>query len=174
MDLKTFIETTDPEVLQKFAEESQDELVNKIIDKLFPIMEKQANYTAYLILEKLAEEVDEVKVDGETAAKQNVETSEVTTETTGGKDNSTVQDGNNNPGGLRAQDVKDAIAEAIEVGQSDKILPFIKQLAQQYPDTFKEVVKMVKVELQDGIMKKLIEPEKAVEISDQINAMIGE
>lgn len=174
MNLKEFIDTTNPESLQKLAETAQNELVGKFVEALLPLMEKQAEYAAYLILEKLAEQIDETRVDGETAAKQNVDISETPVETTAGKDNSLVQDGNNNIGGLPAQQVKDAITEAIEVNQTDKIIPFAKQLAQQYPDAFKEVVKMIKVALQDGVLKKFIDVEQAANISDQINAMIGE
>ncbi len=91
-----------------------------------------------------------------------------------GNKNNFFMDPSVTPGGLKAQDLKDAVAEALEVGQPDKILPFIKAIAQQYPDTVNEIIKMVKVELHDGIMKKLIEEDAAVSITDQLNAMVGE
>lgn len=92
---------------------------------------------------------------------------------TAGKSNQ-ILDPSTTPGGLKAQDVKDAVLQAIQVGQPDKILPFVKTIAEHHPDAINEVIKMVKIELHDGIMKKLIEEDAAVSITDQLNAMVGE
>lgn len=181
MDLKTFIEQSEPEVLQKLAAEAQDELVNKVVEAIFPLFEKTAAYTAFLVLEKLAEEENKVAPNIEEdveAQNQNAEaTAKVneiinTNPVTGNKTNQSM-DPSATPGGLRAQDVKDACSEAIQAGQAEKILPFVKAIASQYPEAINEVIKMVKVELHDGIMKKLIDEETAIKITDELNAMVG-
>lgn len=124
-----------------------------------------------------AEEQQEVPKTDEEASRQNYEkyknTPDDVTPATGNKNNY-YMDPSVTPGGLKAQEIKDAISEAIQVGQSDKILPFIKALAQQYPDTVNEIIKMVKIELHDGLMKKMIDEQAAVAITDQLNNMVGE
>lgn len=189
MDLRTFIEQSEPEVLQKLAVEAQDELVNKVVEAIFPLFEKTAAYTAFLVLEKLAEETKEEAPKEETGAApeveeaveaqdQNAEASAKVNEiahtdpVAGNKTNQSM-DPSVTPGGLKAQDIKDACSEAIQVGQAEKILPFVKAVAGQFPETINEVIKMVKVELHDGIMKKLVDEETAVKITDELNAMVG-
>jgi hypothetical protein len=188
MDLRTFIEQSEPEVLQKLAAEAQDELVNKVVEAIFPLFEKTAAYTAFLVLEKLAEEIKE-EAPKENEATQEVEeaveaqdqNAEVTakvneiahTDPAAGNKTNQSMDPSVTPGGLKAQDIKDACSEAIQVGQAEKILPFVKAIASQYPETINEVIKMVKVELHDGIMKKLVDEETAVKITDELNAMVG-
>jgi len=179
MDFKNFIEQTEPEVLEKLAAEAQDELVRKVIDAMFPLFEKTANYTAHLILEKLAEEVQQEEAPAEEVpAEQEQEGGEEApvkldaTPATGNKTNESMNP-SATPGGLKAQDVKDAIDEAMQVGQSDKILPFVEAVMKQYPETANEVIKMVKVALHDGIMKQLIDEESAIAITDKLNAMVG-
>lgn len=190
MDLRTFIEQTEPEALQKLAAEAQDELVNKVVEAIFPLFEKTAAYTAFLVLEKLAEEAKEKAPKEEEAGAapeveeaveaqdQNAEASAKVNEiahtdpVTASKSNQSM-DPSATPGGLKAQDIKDACSEAIQVGQAEKILPFVKAVAGQFPETINEVIKMVKVELHDGIMKKLVDEETAIKITDELNAMVG-
>jgi hypothetical protein len=190
MSFKDFLETTDPAMFDKLAEEAQVDLITK----LTPLFDKCAEYTADLILRKIAETVEnqatvekeEEKVGNKEEQKENkeeevkedkeaVNEEEVipTDPATANKSNE-IMDPSLTPGGLKAQDVKDAVDEAIAVGQADQILPFCKALAEQYPEAFQEVVKMVKIELHDGVMKKLIEPDAAISITDQLNAMLGE
>jgi hypothetical protein len=189
MDLKEFIEKTEPEVLQKLASEAQDEMVNKVIDAIFPLLEKTANYTAQLVLEKIAEELSEKKEpkeekeeventdnpNEESAEQAAVEDENVkidSTPATGNKTNETM-DPTNTPGGMRAQDIKNAVSEACEAGQSNKIIPFVKAVGEQYPDAIQELIKMVKVELQAAFLNKSIDEETATALSDELNAMVG-
>jgi hypothetical protein len=181
MDLKTFIEQNEPEVLQKLAAEAQDELVNKVVEAIFPLFEKTAAYTAFLVLEKLAEEGNEAAQNVEETIEAQNQNAEVTakvneiahTDPAAGNKTNQSMDPSVTPGGLKAQDIKDACSEAIQVGQAEKILPFVKAIVSQYPEAINEVIKMVKVELHDGIMKKLIDEETAVKITDELNAMVG-
>ena len=46
-------------------------------------------------------------------------------------------------------------------------------LLTQKGETINEIIKMVKVELQDGYMKKLIDEETATDISNKLNEMVG-
>lgn len=180
MDLKTFLDKTEPEVMQKIAADAQDELVKKVVEAMFPLFEKTANYTAHLILEKLAEEEEKEEVVPEAGEQKSTETDETdqqevkidSTPVTGNKTNETV-DPSTTPGGLKAQEIKDAIDEAMQVGESGKILSFVEAVMKQYPETINEIIKMVKVELQDGYMKKLIDEETATDISNKLNEMVG-
>ena len=194
MDLKEFLEKTEPEVLEKLAANAQDELITKVVEAMFPLFEKTANYTAYLILEKLAEEANAKeanveKAESEEAEKQeppktedeavrrnfeeNKNSPDPWTPASGGSNNILV-DPSVTPGGMKAQDVKDALSEALQLGESGKVLPFVKAVAEQYPETVNELIKMVKVELQDAYMKKFIDEETAASLSDQLNEMVGD
>lgn len=187
MDLKEFIEKTEPEVLQKLASEAQDEMVNKVVEALFPLLEKTANYTAQLVLEKIAEELAEKKEEvseekqnednpneekAEQAAVEDENVKIDSTPATGNKTNESM-DPSTTPGGMRAEDIKNAVSEACEAGQANKILPFVKAVGEQYPDAIQELIKMVKVELQAAFMSKFIDEETATSISDELNAMVG-
>lgn len=171
MSLKKFLEEHSPEALEKMAEEAQDDFLAKLI----PILEKTSEYTAKLVIEKMAtENVIEKKEKSETL-ENNTETIENTNEATASNKTNEDVDPTTNPGGLKAQDVKDAVAEAIRLNHSDKIMPFVKALVQKYPELLDEIVKMIKVELHDGVMKKYIDESSALNISNELNSLsLGE
>ena len=161
MDMKKFFESTDPDILQKIAEDSQNEL----LEKMLPILEKTANYTAYLVMQKLAEAMESgAPIDpiAPPAAQAPV---------TGNRSNA---DSRPNPiqGGLDMKQVHDAVAEALATQNASKIIPFVQAVGGKHPELLNEIVKAVKVELHDAIMKQLIDEEGAVQISQALNSMI--
>lgn len=153
MNMKKFLEATDPEMLQKFAEAKEEDL----LEKLLPLLEKTANYTAYLVMEKMAEAIEGEVPPGST------------TPATGNRTND--QSNPTRPTGLNIQQVHDAICEAIGTGNSGKIVPFVDAIAKSHPDAINEVIKAVKVELHDGLMKGQIDEEIATQISSALNSM---
>lgn len=153
MNMRTFLESTDPEMLQKFAEEQEDYL----LEKLFPLLEKTANYTAYLVMEKLAE-----AMEGEVAPAS-------VTPATGNRTNE--QSNPTRPTGINIQQVHDAVSEAIGTGNSGKVVPFVDAIAKSHPDAINEVIKAVKVELHDGLMKQQLDEQTATQISSALNSM---
>jgi hypothetical protein len=172
MDLRRFLEETEPEVLQKLAEDSQNEL----LESMLPLLEKTANYTAYLVMEKLAEILDQHEgaqsVEDSTAPPiTGGAVTEDIPQASGSRENGNVV-ANPESGGLNIQQVHDAVIEAIEAGQPDKILPFVQAVGSAYPTLVNEVIKAVKTDLHDGIMKKTIDEQKAIEISQALNSMV--
>jgi hypothetical protein len=172
MDLRKFLEETEPEVLQKLAEDTQNEL----LESMLPLLEKTASYTAYLVMEKLAEMLDQHEgaqsVEDSTAPPiAGGAVTEAIPQTARGRENETVV-ANPESGGLDIKQVHDAVIEAIEVQQPDKIIPFVQAVSSAYPTLVNEVIKAVKTELHDAIMKKTIDEQKAIEISQALNSMV--
>ena len=162
MDMKNFFESTDPDILQKIAEDSQNEL----LEKMLPILEKTANYTAYLVMQKLAEAMEDgVSVDPVMPPPA------TQTPATGNRSNA---DSRPNPiqGGLDMKQVHDAVAEALATQNASKIIPFVQAVGGKHPEVLNEIIKAVKVELHDAIMKQLIDEESAVQISQALNGMV--
>ena len=162
MDMKNFFESTDPDILQKIAEDSQNEL----LEKMLPILEKTANYTAYLVMQKLAE-----AMEGEVSANPATPPPAAQTPATGNRSNA---DSRPNPiqGGLDMKQVHDAVAEALATQNASKIIPFVQAVGGKHPEVLNEIIKAVKVELHDAIMKQLIDEESAVQISQALNGMV--
>jgi hypothetical protein len=177
MDFKEFFEKTSPEEFQKVAETAQDDLVKKVIEGLMPLFNKYAEYTVELI---------KTAVAGDDTETPNPGPQEGTTEvvsaipdnpgnipgTTLGKDNSGVV-GSETPEGLKATDVQYAVAEAVEAGQADKIMPFVKAVASAHPDAVNEIIKIVKVSLHDAIMNRKIDPEQAAKVAEELDQLIA-
>lgn len=165
MDLKGFIEATSPEVLEKLAEDAQDELLNKLEARLMPLLEKTAQYTAY-ILKCAGEELQE--------GEQVIEVPSIVNKPeTGNKDNQEVVNKNQDDT-LDKNMIVESIDQAIEAGKPDAIIPFVKSLMQSRPDAVNEVVKIIKVELQDLVAKAKIDENSALEISNALNQLLGE
>lgn len=166
MNLKEFIDATSPEDLAKIAEDAQDDLLSKIASVVLPLLEKQADYILYKLAEEMnAHEANETPK--EEKEEHQIDPKQVADEAS--RDNSIVDDGSTHPGGLKVNDVTEAINEAIIAGQADKILPFVKAVAEQHPDTVNEIIKIVKVILHDAMMKKLIDPKEGIEISSKLD-----
>ena len=169
MDFQQFITETEPEVLEKLAEEAQ----NDLISKLMPLFEKTAEYAAFLVLSKLAEgaaepeESDETKAEPAAAATQEPVMPIDTKKTNEGSFNATGS-------GFDVETLRLAINEAIEQQQTEKILEFVTTIGKQNPAMMIEVAKTVKVELQDAIMSDRIEEEKALMITNSINELLGD
>lgn len=162
MNFMEFMEKTAPEDLQKLAEEAENDFANKIVDLMFPLLEKQAEYTVALVMEKLAEagaieqQIEETPLPASGAP------------ASGASDNSTVE-GTNTPSGLKLSEIQDAVQEAIASGSPDKIIPFVKAIEESRPEYITEVIKIVKVQLHDAAMKKTIDPEVAVQIAQALD-----
>lgn len=179
MDFKQFLETTSPETLEKLAEEAQNELVAKVADALLPLMEKQAEYTVALLLEKIAGAPvpapdgtqDDINPTNEAQVVQ--EATGTSTPAAGNKDNSAMGTHTRSEDLLAPEELKAAINEAVEAGQADKIVPFVKALMQAHPDVVDEIVKIIKVELHAALMNKKIDQETAVAVSQQVDQLIG-
>lgn len=167
MDMKKFFESTDPDILQKIAEDSQNEL----LERMLPILEKTANYTAYLVMQKLAEAMEGgVSADLATPPPA-AQAPAAQTPATGNRSNA---DSRPNPiqGGLDMKQVHDAVAEALATQNASKIIPFVQAVGGKHPEVLNEIIKAVKVELHDAIMKQLIDEESAVQISQALNGMV--
>jgi len=164
MDFKEFLEATSPETLQKLAEDAQNEMVDKVVNALLPIMEKQAEYTMYLLKTAL-EDVAPTEAAPISGDEQITPTS---VPSTGAHDNTGV-DASNNEGGLNVNQIVEAIQQAVVAGQAPKIVEFVKAIASAHPDTYSEVVKIVKVQLQDAVANKVLDPEEAANISQELN-----
>ena len=93
---------------------------------------------------------------------------------TGMEDNSNMNTHTHSENLLSPNEVKAGLEEAIAAGQPDKIMYFVKELFQQYPDAVEETVKIVKVHLHDAVMNRRLEGEAAVGITQQIDQMLGE
>ena len=165
---KDWLESQSPEVLEKMAEAEQDSLVNKVIDRIMPLLEKQAEYTVYL-LTKIAEGEEEVKENKEEVPE---EVGLPAQPASGSKDNLANNPPTKAPSGLQVNDVKAAIEEAIAQGQASKISSLAKAIASSYPDLITEVIKIIKIELQDACMKQMLEIDEATKISDELNSLI--
>jgi hypothetical protein len=158
MNLRDFLNQNEPESLEKLAQEHGEEFLEKVL----PIIEKTANYTAHLVMEKLAEALGVEQVNPETTPDAPV---------TGSRDN-TENDGNTVKKGLDMKQVHDAIYQAIEAGQPDKIMPFIQAISQNYPDIVNTVIQAAKVEIHDGIMRKKITDQDGVQIAQSLNSLV--
>jgi hypothetical protein len=151
-----FVKQSNPDFLEKMAGIEQDTLVD--------LLEKQAEYTVHLLLEKLAEETQEVPGGSPTADPSQ-------TPITGGQEN-VLMDDNRPSNSIKVNDIKAAVQEAITAGAGEKIIAFVKALAQQNPEAVNEVVKIIKVELHSAFMNKQIDEESAVKISDGLNEIL--
>jgi len=174
MNFMEFLEKTAPEDLQKLAEQAQDELVNKVMNSIIPLLEKQAEYTVMLIKQAMEgeEAPQEEKEEQEAAAAQAAMEPGTKPGTTQGEDNSEVV-GSNTPEGLKATDIQGAVNQAIEAQQVEKVIPFVKALASAHPDALTEVSKIIKVCLHDAIMKRKVEPEKAAKVAQELDNLIS-
>ena len=166
LNLKQFLEATAPEALEKLAQEAQDELVTKVAEALMPLMEKQAEYCAYLVMQKLAE--TDVNLVEAAAAMVPPDAAPVT----GNEDNSQMNPTEGK--GLDRNEIVAAVKEALAANQPDKIVPFVQAIAKQNPDLEVEVCKAVKIELHSAVMNKQIEAEKAVETAQKLAEIVGE
>ena len=81
--------------------------------------------------------------------------------------------GSETPEGLKATEVSEAVDQAVAAGQPDKIMPFVKAVAQAHPDALNEIVKIVKVCIHDAVMKRTIDPEQAAKIAEELNAIVA-
>lgn len=165
LNLKQFLEATAPETLEKLAQEAQDELVTKVAEALMPLMEKQAEYCAYLVMQKLAE--TDVNLAEAAAAMVPPDAAPVT----GNEDNSQMNPTEGK--GLDRNEIVAAVKEALAANQPDKIIPFVQAIAKQNPDLAVEVCKAVKVELHAAVMNKHVEAEKAVEVAQKLAEIVG-
>lgn len=161
LNLKQFLEATAPETLEKLAQEAQDELVTKVAEALMPLMEKQAEYCAYLVMQKLAE----------TDANLAEAAAAMVPPVTGNEDNSQMNPTEGK--GLDRNEIVAAVKEALAANQPDKIIPFVQAIAKQNPDLAVEVCKAVKVELHAAVMNKHVEAEKAVEVAQKLAEIVG-
>lgn len=163
-----WLEATSPEVLEKLAEAEQD----RFFEKLMPLLEKQAEYTVYLI-KKAAEEMEqEIPSQQQQQATQEEVTELPKKPETSGKDNIDVDPVTKSEPGIKVNDITLAVQEAIAQGQLDKITTFVKAIMSNYPDAVDDVIKIVKVELQDAGMKQIISVEDAVKVSDALNLLL--
>jgi hypothetical protein len=160
MDIREFFQKTEPEMFEKLAGEES-------MENIYPLLEKTAQYAVYLTFKKMAEE----GLIESQAPVEEVVASPAVAPVTGNKDNQGVV-ANPESGGLNIQQAHDAMAEAIQAGQPDKIIPFVKAVASSYPTLINEVIKAAKTELHDGIMHRVIEEQKAVEISKALNSLV--
>lgn len=165
LNLKQFLEATAPETLEKLAQEAQDELVTKVAEALMPLMEKQAEYCAYLVMQKLAE--TDANLAEAAAAMVPPDAAPVT----GNEDNSQMNPTEGK--GLDRNEIVAAVKEALAANQPDKIIPFVQAIAKQNPDLAVEVCKAVKVELHAAVMNKHVEAEKAVEVAQKLAEIVG-
>ena len=153
----------------QLAEEAQ----NDLISKLMPLFEKTAEYAAFLVLSKLAEDAAEPEESDETkAAPAAAATQEPVMPIDTKKTNE--RSFNATGSGFDVETLKLAINEAIEQQQTEKILEFVTTIGKQNPAMMIEVAKTVKVELQDAIMSDRIEEEKALMITNSINELLGD
>ena len=166
LNLKQFLEATAPETLEKLAQEAQDELVTKVAEALMPLMEKQAEYCAYLVMQKLAE-TEANLAEAAAAMAPPADAAPVT-----GEDNSQMNPTEGK--GLNRNEIVTAVKEALAANQPDKIIPFVQAIAKQNPDLAVEVCKAVKIELHSAVMNKQIEAEKAVETAQKLAEIVGE
>ena len=167
-----WLAATSPETLEKLAEAEQD----RLIEKLFPLMEKQAEYIVHLI--KLAAE-EAVKEEDRTEVPIQEEGKVVQEELlppkkpiTGTKDNIDVDPVTKSDPGIQVNDIIAAVQEAIEKGQLDKITTFVKAVASHYPEATDDIIKIVKVELQDAGMKQLISLEDVGKVAEGLNMIV--
>lgn len=165
LNLKQFLEATAPETLEKLAQEAQDELVTKVAEALMPLMEKQAEYCAYLVMQKLAE--TDANLAEAAAAMVPPDAAPVT----GNEDNSQMNPTEGK--GLDRNEIVAAVKEALAANQPDKIILFVQAIAKQNPDLAVEVCKAVKVELHAAVMNKHVEAEKAVEVAQKLAEIVG-
>ena len=167
LNLKRFLEATAPETLEKLAQEAQDELVTKVAEALMPLMEKQAEYCAYLVMQKLAE-TEANLAEAAAVMAPPADAAPVT----GNEDNSQMNPTEGK--GLDRNEIVTAVKEALAANQPDKIIPFVQAIAKQNPDLAVEVCKAVKIELHSAVMNKQIEAEKAVETAQKLAEIVGE
>lgn len=181
MNFIEWMQKTSPEDLQKLAEEAQDDLVRKVMDSMIPLFEKQAQYTVHLIklamedgspAEEEQEQKEPVQQEEESAEQGSDPIPGALTPLSGGKDNTDVV-GSETPEGLKATEVSEAVDQAVAAGQPDKIMPFVKAVAQAHPDALNEIVKIVKVCIHDAVMKRTIDPEQAAKIAEELNAIVA-
>ena len=165
MDLKEFLEATSPEVLEKLASEAQNDLLSKLEERLLPLLEKTAQYTAYIIKCAGEELVEEVPAQVTPANPEKP--------ITGSKDNLEVT-GKVPDNLLDKNMIVDSVREAVEAGKADAIIPFVKSVMESKPDAANEIVKIIKVELQDLATSEKIDDQTAVALSDQLNQLLGE
>ena len=165
LNLKQFLEATAPETLEKLAQEAQDELVTKVAEALMPLMEKQAEYCAYLVMQKLAE-TEANLAEAAAAMAPPADAAPVT-----GEDNSQMNPTEGK--GLDRNEIVAAVKEALAANQPDKIILFVQAIAKQNPDLAVEVCKAVKVELHAAVMNKHVEAEKAVEVAQKLAEIVG-
>lgn len=178
MNFKSFMNQTEPELLQKMAEETQNDLIDKLIVRLTPLLEKHAEHSAewaaYLVLEKLAEATTESQEAAPGAAKEEAPSApvEAPVAAPGPKTNemSSPVEGT----GLDTEALRAAINEAVDAQQPDKILPFIKAIGENNPPLIPEIAKVIKTELHSAVMASRIEEEAALEITNTINALLGD
>lgn len=164
MDFKQFLETTSPETLQKLAEDTQNELIDKFKEALMPLFEKQAEYTIYLLKQAL----EDVAPTEETPNPGDEQIVPVSVPSTGAHDNSAVP-GGTSEGGLDVNQLIEAIREAVVAGQASKIVQFVKAIASAHPEAYEEVVKIVKVQLQDAVANTIVPAEEAAAIVQELN-----
>lgn len=166
-----WLAATSPETLEKLAEAEQD----RLIEKLFPLMEKQAEYIVHLIklaAEDIVQEEATTLPPKEEVAQVEGELPPTNKPITGTKDNIDVDPVTKSEPGIQVNDIIAAVQEAIEKGQLEKITAFVKAVASHYPEAMDDIIKIVKVELQDAGMKQLITIEDVAKIAEELNAIV--
>lgn len=167
MDFQKFLKETSPEVLEKLAEDVQNEMVTKVAEALMPIFEKSAQYTAYLIKEALQD------VAPTEAAPILGDEPIANPKATVAHNNEGVE-GSNIEGGIDVNQVTDAIREALVANAANKIAPFVKAVASAHPEAYTELVKLVKVQLQDAVMHKILDTESAAAVVQELDNMTAQ
>jgi len=160
MDFKTFLAQSSEEELSKLAEEMQDEMVEKVANALVPLLEKTAEYTAYLILEKLASDV---------VIQEHPGTEEASV--------ASVDNGEAKPGAsekISQTEISGAAREAIEAGSPDKVVTFIKTVFGSYgPEFTEQAIKTVKTVLHDIVVSGKLDEATASKIAQELDAVLS-
>jgi hypothetical protein len=129
--------------------------------------------------EKISDAKEEGKKEGEEQEQEQVPVnpdgspivSASQTPVTAGQEN-VMMDDNRPTASIKVNDIKAAVQEALVAGSGEKIIGFVKALAQQNPEAINEVAKIIKVELHSAFMNKLIDEESAIKISDSLNELL--
>jgi hypothetical protein len=171
MTFINYIKEKNPDLLEKLSGVEKSPLIN--------LFEKQAEYIIKALMEKKAEEeVKEIKSG--TDYKQPTEDPNVSPELapipvteaiTGGQNNKNMDDNRPSPS-IKVNDLKDAVQEALVAGAGDKVITFVKALAEQNPEAINEVIKIIKVELHSAYMNKIIDEESALKVSNELNLLL--
>ncbi len=158
------------EDLQKIAVELQDELTQKVVTSLLPLMDKQAEY----IIQQLSKKADEA-VNLEAAPVE--EAAPVPIVEVGAAPVTAAHDNGDtaiSSDAINMNELKEAMIEAVVANQAPKIIELVKAIASsQGPKVAVEIIKAAKVILHDSVLGGKIEEEAAIEISQNLDALIG-